>query len=57
MADPADRIEQALARIARAADALRADRATLARRHARLRERVAEAVTAIDDLVAERPAD
>ena len=57
MADPADRIDQALARIEAAAAALRDERTQLHRRHARLRERVAEAVTAIDELAAaERPA-
>lgn len=51
---PADRIEAALARI-EAAVAVRADEsAALSRRHAELRERVAQAVTAIDDLVTER---
>ncbi len=54
MATPAERIEQALARIETAAIALRDERALLHRRHARLRERVAEAVTAIDELTAER---
>ena len=51
---PVDRIEAALARIEAAVAARSAEAKALARRHAQLRERVAEAVTAIDDLVTER---
>jgi hypothetical protein len=53
MADsPADRIEQALARIEAAATARAYAGARLARRHALLRQRMEEAVTAIDQLIA-----
>lgn len=50
--DPAERIEAALARIEAAARQRGQERRELARRHAQLRDRVAEAVTAIDDLAA-----
>ena len=52
MSDPVQRIEAALARIEAAARQRGNERRDLARRHARLRERVAEAVAAIDDLSA-----
>lgn len=52
MTDPAQRIEFALARIEAAARQRGDERRDLARRHAQLRERVAEAVAAIDDLSA-----
>ncbi|WP_213980051.1 hypothetical protein [Sphingomonas sp. dw_22] len=48
----ADRIEQALARIEAAATARAYANARLARRHALLRERMEEAVAAIDALIA-----
>jgi hypothetical protein len=48
----ADRIEQALARIEAAATARAYSGARLARRHALLRQRMEEAVAAIDALVA-----
>jgi hypothetical protein len=47
------RIEQALARIEAAAAARAFAAAKLARRHARLRERVTAAVTSLDALIAE----
>lgn len=47
---PSERIEAALARIEAAARKRSEERRDLARRHAQLRERVAEAVAAIDDL-------
>lgn len=50
MTDPVQRIESALARIEAAARQRGTERRDLARRHAQLRERVAEAVAAIDDL-------
>ena len=52
MSDPVQRIESALARIEAAARQRGDERRDLARRHAKLRERVAEAVAAIDDLSA-----
>lgn len=52
MTDPVQRIESALARIEAAARQRGDERRDLARRHAQLRERVAEAVAAIDDLSA-----
>jgi hypothetical protein len=53
MADKtADRIEQALARIEAAAIARAYAGARLARRHALLRERMEEAVAAIDAMIA-----
>ncbi len=58
MTDPLTRIDAALARIEAAASQRGSERRDLARRHAQLRERVAEAVAAIDDLAAraEEPA-
>lgn len=50
--NPVDRIEAALARIEAAARQRGDERRDLARRHAQLRDRVAEAVAAIDDLSA-----
>ena len=50
--DPVQRIEAALARIEAAARARADERTVLAQRHTRLRERVAEAVAAIDELAA-----
>ena len=52
MTDPVQRIESALARIEAAARQRGDERRDLSRRHAQLRERVAEAVAAIDDLSA-----
>lgn len=52
MTDPVQRIESALARIEAAARQRGDERRDLARRHAQLRDRVAEAVAAIDDLSA-----
>lgn len=46
-----DRIERAVARIERAADARAASARRLAARHALLRERMAEAVAALDAVV------
>ena len=58
MADTrADRIEQALARIEAAASARAYSGARLARRHALLRQRMEEAVAAIDALIASEAAD
>ncbi|MET0308110.1 MAG: hypothetical protein ABW023_05330 [Sphingomonas sp.] len=58
MADSiADRIEQALARIEAAATARAYTSARLARRHAVLRERMEEAVAAIDALIASEADD
>lgn len=58
MADSrADRIEQALARIEAAATARAYASARLARRHAVLRERMEEAVAAIDALIASSATD
>ena len=57
MADSrADRIEQALARIEAAASARAYVGARLARRHALLRERMEEAVAALDALIAHEAA-
>lgn len=52
MTDPVQRIEAALARIEAAAAQRGDERRDLARRHAQLRDRVAEAVAAIDELSA-----
>jgi hypothetical protein len=52
----ADRIEQALARIEAAAIARAYSGARLARRHALLRQRMEEAVAAIDALIASEAA-
>ena len=49
---PADRIEQALARIEAAAAARAYATARLASRHAKLRARIEEAVTSLDALIA-----
>jgi hypothetical protein len=52
MADtPTDRIERALARIEAAAAARAYGSARLAQRHAALRERIQDAVTALDALI------
>lgn len=51
MADSTDRIEQALARIEAAASVRAYASARLARRHALLRQRMEEAVAAIDVLI------
>jgi hypothetical protein len=48
---PEDRIEQALARIETAAAARAYSNARLARRHAKLRTRIEEAVTSLDALI------
>jgi len=48
---PEDRIEQALARIETAAAARAYSTARLARRHAKLRARIEEAVTSLDALI------
>jgi hypothetical protein len=56
MTDPVQRIETALARIEAAARARADERRDLARRHAALRDRVAEAVAAIDELSAKETA-
>jgi hypothetical protein len=48
---PEDRIEQALARIETAAAARAYGNARLARRHAKLRARIEEAVTSLDALI------
>lgn len=47
-----DRIENAVDRIEKAAAARVGDTASLARRHAALRARMAEAVGALDELIA-----
>jgi hypothetical protein len=47
------RIEAALQRIERAAAARTAESAAIARRHAALRERMSEAVTALDTVLAQ----
>ncbi|TKD51062.1 hypothetical protein [Sphingomonas baiyangensis] len=47
-----DRIERAVARIEKAAAARAHSADALARRHAALRARMEEAVTALDDLIA-----
>jgi hypothetical protein len=49
---PAHRIEEALARIERAAAARAYATERLARRHAKLRARIEEAVTSLDALIA-----
>jgi phage shock protein A len=49
---PEDRIEQALARIETAAAARAYATARLARRHAKLRTRIEEAVSSLDVLIA-----
>ncbi|KRC82028.1 MULTISPECIES: hypothetical protein [unclassified Sphingomonas] len=49
---PADRIEQALARIEAAAAARAYATARLASRHAKLRARIEEAVSSLDALIA-----
>lgn len=51
--DLAARIDAALTRIERAAAGQRDAREAIVRRHAALRERIVEAVRAIDDLVAD----
>lgn len=53
---PADRIEQALARIERAAAARAYATERLARRHAKLRSRIEEAVASLDVLIARETA-
>ncbi|NIJ20092.1 acyl-CoA reductase-like NAD-dependent aldehyde dehydrogenase [Sphingomonas naasensis] len=52
----ADRIEQALARIERAAAARAYTTERLARRHAKLRARIEEAVASLDVLIARETA-
>jgi hypothetical protein len=52
----ADRIEQALARIEAAAAARAYTTERLARRHAKLRARIADAVTSLDALIARESA-
>jgi hypothetical protein len=55
MADPTsatDRIDRALARIERAIAARMRESDALATRHAALRARIAEAVSALDDVIA-----
>jgi hypothetical protein len=47
-----DRIERALARIERAVTANRQANEALARRHATLKARMAEALTALDEVIA-----
>lgn len=49
---PADRIEQALSRIEKAATARAYATERLALRHAKLRARIEEAVTSLDALIA-----
>ena len=56
-ATPADRIEQALARIEKAAAARAYSAERLARRHAVLRERIQDAVTSLDALIAREKRD
>jgi phage shock protein A len=53
---PEDRIEQALARIETAAAARAHAAERLARRHAKLRARIEEAVTSLDALIAREAA-
>ena len=48
----ADRVERALARIERAVTANRQANEALARRHAALKARMAEALTALDEVIA-----
>jgi len=47
-----ERIERALARIERAVAANRQESEALARRHATLKSRMAEALTALDEVIA-----
>lgn len=49
---PLQRIEAAIARIESATAARRADREALARRHARLRESMTQAIAALDEMLA-----
>lgn len=52
----ADRIERAIARIERAVAVRAADSEALAKRHAALKARMAEAVSALDEVIARTPA-
>ena len=54
--DHAGRIDAALARIEAAIAARSASAAALGRRHAALKKRMAEAVVALDDVIARGPA-
>lgn len=51
-----DRIERAIARIEAAIDARARDAEQLARRHAALKARMAEAVSALDEVIARESA-
>ena len=57
MAEPSERIEAALARIEAAAAARAYDNDRLATRHTALREKVQDAVAALDALIASQAAD
>ncbi len=52
---PADRIDTALARIEAAIAARTAGAEAMSRRHAALKARMAEAVSALDDVIARGP--
>ena len=52
---PSDRIDAALARIERAIAARASGADALAKRHAALKARMAEAVAALDDVIAREP--
>ena len=54
---PNDRIERALARIEAAATSRAYTVERLTRRHARLRERIEDAVASLDALIAREPAE
>ncbi|WP_294094014.1 hypothetical protein [Sphingomonas sp.] len=56
-ADPADRIENALARIEAAAAAKSYSLDRIEQRHARLRARIEDAVASLDTLIAAEAAD
>ena len=55
ISSPADRIDAALARIEKAIAARTAGAEALARRHAALKARMAEAVSALDDVISRGP--
>ena len=57
MAEPSDRIEAALARIEAAAAARAYDNERLTHRHTALREKIQDAVSALDTLIAAQSAD
>lgn len=57
MAEPSERIEAALARIEAAAVARAYENDRLATRHQALREKVQDAVTALDILIASQASD